>query len=123
MTTNDLQTLSDHVLHWLMTEEELTDELRTAISSEQTRRTLEVMEPSEMVVLTSKMLHDASTGGYNGFTKEQVKVFGFKWPMPKGWLKSLVGKTVPVSQYRDFYTKGEKRRIKLHACAAIAPGT
>jgi len=108
--TNDLSTLSDHVLNWLMTEEEISDELRGAIETEQNQRILTSKLPQEMITLTSKMLHDASSCGYHGFTAAQAKVFGFKWPLKRGWLKSLVGKTVPVSQYCKFVAASKTKR-------------
>lgn len=95
---NDLTTLSDHVLNWLINEEEISQELRENIEKELLAR----KEPDEIITLTSKMLHDASTCGYHGFTAAQAAVFGFKWPLKRGWLKSLVGKRVPMRKYRAF---------------------
>ncbi len=112
MTTNDLKTLSDYVLNWLLTEEELTDSLRSEIQLEQTRRSLERNEPQEMITLTAKLLHEASTCGYHGFTAAQTEVFGFKWPLPRGWLKSLIGKTITITQYREFVEAAKIKRPK-----------
>lgn len=108
--TKDLPTLSDHVLHWLITEEEISDELRAAIETEQNERVLTLKQPQELITLTSKLLHDASTCGYHGFTKAQAAVFGFKWPMKGGWLKSLIGKTVTVAQYKKFVDAAKRKK-------------
>lgn len=105
--TNELPTLSKHVLNWILKEEEITQELREAIEAELLRRTLE-RGTDEMLTLTSKMLHDASTKGYHGFNAKQLKVFGIKWPPPKGWLKDLVGTTIMTSQYKKFVDAGKK---------------
>ncbi len=105
--TNELLTLSDHVLNWILNEEEVTQGFRGAIEAELLRRTLE-RDTDEMLTLTSKMLHDASTKGYHGFNAKQLKVIGLKWPPKKGWLKSLVGTQMFASQYRKFVEAGKK---------------
>ena len=104
---NELPTLSDHVLNWILNEEEVTQGFREAIEAELLRRTLE-RDTDEMLTLTSKMLHDASTKGYHGFNAKQLKVIGLKWPPKKGWLKSLVGTQMLASQYRKFVEAGKK---------------
>lgn len=105
--TNELPNLSEHVLNWLKNEEDISSDFRNLIESELLRRSLE-LSTDEPIVLTSKMLHDASTCGYNGFTAKQLKVFGIKWPPPKGWLKDLVGTTIMTSQYKKFVDAGKK---------------
>jgi len=105
--TNELSTLSEHVLSWILNEEEITQDFRDAIESELLRRTLE-RDTDELLTLTSKMLHDASTKGYHGFNAKQLKVIGLKWPPKKGWLKSLVGTQILASKYRQFVEAGKK---------------
>lgn len=105
--TNELPTLSEHVLSWILNEEEITQDFRDAIESELLRRTLE-RDTDEMLTLTSKMLHDASTKGYHGFNAKQLKVIGLKWPPKKGWLKSLIGTQMLASKYRQFVAAGKK---------------
>lgn len=104
---NELPNLSEHVLNWLKTEEDISNEFRKAIESELLRRSLE-RNTDEPIILTSEMLHDASTCGYNGFTAKQLSVFGIKWPPKKGWLKALVGTTIMASEYRRFVEAGKK---------------
>lgn len=105
--TNELPTLSDHVLNWILNEEEVSREFRDEIERELLRRTLD-RSSDELITLTSKMLHDASTKGYHGFNAKQLKVIGLKWPPKKGWLKSLVGTQMLASQYRKFVAAGKK---------------
>jgi hypothetical protein len=105
--TNELPTLSEHVLNWILNEEEITQDFREAIEAELLRRTLE-RGTDEMLTLTSKMLHDASTKGYHGFNAKQLKVIGLKWPPRKGWLKSLIGTQMLASQYLKFVAAGKK---------------
>lgn len=112
MKPNDLEALSDYVLNWLLTEEDLAPSLRCNIQLEQTRRSLERNVPQEMIMLTAELLHDASTCGYHGFTAAQTAIFGFKWPLPRGWLKSLIGKTIPISQYREFVEAAKIKKPK-----------
>lgn len=104
---NELPTLSDHVLNWILNEEEVSQECRKAIEGELLKRTLD-REPDEVLILTSKMLHDASTKGYHGFNAKQLKVIGLKWPPKKGWLKALVGTRMLASTYKQFVKAGQK---------------
>ncbi len=53
------------------------------------------------MILTKEMLHGAGTK-HNGFTKAQLLAFGISWPPKKGWLKSLVGKDVPLEAWNQF---------------------
>jgi len=104
---NELTTLSDHVLTWLLREEEISDDLRQSIESELLNRSLSTGN-DEFLTLTSKMLHDASTCGYHGFNAAQLAVLGMKWPPKKGWLKRLIGSTITTSQYLKFVKAGKK---------------
>lgn len=106
--TNELPTLSDHVLNWILNEEDVTQGFRDAIEAELLRRTLE-RGTDEMLTLTSKMLHDASTKNYHGFNAKQLKVMGLKWPPKRGWLKALVGTQISASKYKDFVDAGQNK--------------
>ena len=65
------------------------------------------------ITLTSQLLHDASTKGYNGFTRAQLAVIGIKWPAPRGWLKALIGKEIPEHVYAEFKAVGQPATVKL----------
>ena len=103
----ELHTLSDHVLNWILNEEEVTDGLRDAIRTELARRSIKGCF-DEWVELTKENLHAAaSTNG--GFTAAQVAVFGLRYPLRSGWLQSLIGRKIPFPQYRQFVEAGQKR--------------
>lgn len=100
---------SDHVLHWLLTEEAISQAFRGAIHLEMAKRSLDTSRgivrgpvAEETVTLTFQMLHDASTKGFHGFTYAQLAAIGVAIPPKRGWLKGLVGKTIPASQWRQF---------------------
>lgn len=66
----------------------------------------------EQITLTSQLLHSASTKGFNGFTKSQLAVLGINWPAKRGWLKGLVGKSVPLAVYDEFKALGQAKADK-----------
>ena len=107
MTTSDIKTeisgWSNHVLTMLRDEEECSELFRQCCSLELDRRVLigDYSEPSvETVTLTSKLLHAGGTKGC-GFTSAQIRLLGTS-PKTKGWLKSLIGETIPVDTYKKF---------------------
>lgn len=112
MITNDLPNLSEHILNLLLTEEDIAEHTRLEINRELIKRSMERDTGQEMILLTSQILHDASSSGYHGFTTAQKAVFGFKRNAEKGWLRSLVGKTVPISQYKKFVEAAKIRKRK-----------
>lgn len=57
------------------------------------------------VTVTKQMLHEARTP-QGGFTRAQVECLGEKWPLKKGWLRRLAGKTVPIDQWNTFRNLG-----------------
>jgi hypothetical protein len=61
-----------------------------------------------MVTLTSDLLHAGGNGGC-GFSRRQIEALGLPWPAEKGWLTSLVGKTIPRSQYDRFVSLRKRR--------------
>jgi hypothetical protein len=64
----------------------------------------------QMVVLTSELLHAGANGdSQSGFCYAQLEVLGISTPPPKGWLKGLVGKAIPRSQYDRFLSFRKKR--------------
>lgn len=96
ITEEDVQNLSDHVLQILAEEEDISDEFRIAVEKVRDSR------PHTMVVLTSELLHNASSSGYCGWTRQQLAALGIGWPAKSGWLKRLVGKEVTQDQWRKF---------------------
>jgi len=95
---------SDSVLRILVDEEDLTDEHRQMFSHELQNR------DHGMVRLTTKMLHDAGTNGYEGWNSRQLASIGIGWPAPKGWLTAMNGKEVTAEQWRRFVSlKGKKK--------------
>ena len=68
------------------------------------------------ITLTSENLHQLGTNNC-GFTKAQIEALGFNWPPKKGWLKSLIGKTMSIEEYTRIYNlrymnAGKLRRLK-----------
>lgn len=71
-----------------------------------------IMEEEKMVTLTSQMIHDASTEGH-GWNRRQLKSIGVPWPPPKGWLKGMVGKQIPLSLWERFVSLRKKSSSPL----------
>jgi hypothetical protein len=53
------------------------------------------------IILTRDNIHQLATDGAGGFTRAQIEALGFVWPAKKGWINSLIGKTMTM----DFYNR------------------
>lgn len=106
--TDELKTLSDHVLNWILNEEEVSEGFREAIRMELLRRAIP-SAADELIELTKENLHEAASSN-GGFTAAQVAVFGLRYPLRSGWLQSLVGRKIAFSQYRQFVEAGKPRK-------------
>lgn len=92
--TNELTTLSDHVLRWLITEEEISAAFRALILTE-----LESREhPEEPVELTAENL--SALFNCNAPNRRQMILLGIRYPLVSGWMKKIVGQTIPARVYK-----------------------
>lgn len=68
-----------------------------------------------LVTITREMLQDAgrTPAGGHRYTRAQVAVFGVPWPLQKGWLSALVGRTVPMEQWERFVAAGRSTQTAL----------
>jgi len=64
------------------------------------------------ITLTSENLHKLATNNC-GFTRAQIEAVGFQWPPKKGWLKSLIGKTLTLESYNKVAFLREVSSAKL----------
>jgi hypothetical protein len=53
------------------------------------------------ITLTHENLHGCATR-WHGFTRAQCQIMGVHWPPPRGWLRDLIGKRIPVEQFERF---------------------
>lgn len=95
---------SDSILQMLAYEENCSQEFRDAALAELESR------PDSVVELTTQMLHEAGSSGYQGWTRKQLEVLGVHWPPPSGWLKKMAGTVVPNWKWRKFLSlRGVKK--------------
>lgn len=94
----ELENWSSDILRTLSSEEDCSEAFRSAALALLAYRATQDGE----IVLTSKMLHDAASNGYEGWSKKQLACLGIPWPPPKGWLRSLHGKRVQSDDWRRF---------------------
>lgn len=104
MNATELETWSDHVLNWLLTEEGISMEFREIAEAEMLRR----MSPDDMITLTAESIHAAATNN-GGWTRAQLSVIGIKWPPRHGWISDVVGTRISMRRYKDFV---EAKHIK-----------
>ncbi len=101
----EIKTWSTSVLQTLVDEEDLSTEYRWIMSAELNSRPQE-----QTVILTPEAIHQAATDGYSGWTKVQLAALGISWPPPKGWLRKMAGKPVPMKNWLKFLAlKGKKQ--------------
>ena len=55
----------------------------------------------DSVRITNEMIVSAGTKGC-GYTKKQLAAVGISWPPSKGWKAGLIGKVVPIRDWRRF---------------------
>ena len=92
--TEEIDGWSDHVLMWLLREEDITDEFRAVATSElERRRTAQV----DMVTLTRENLAALFNNNAPNAAQVQLLKLGF---LRKGWLDDLVGTEMPEDTYR-----------------------
>lgn len=61
------------------------------------------------MTLTHELIRSASSHpSGNGFTKDQLAVFGVSWPPKKGWLLGLIGKEVDDATFDRFKALGRQ---------------
>lgn len=92
--TTESATWSDHVIHWLLREEEISPACRAALAAELGRREAEARQPP--LVLTKDALH--ALGAINA---RQLRMLGMSWPPKSGWLKRLVGTEISPTLYTE----------------------
>lgn len=63
-----------------------------------------------MIILTREMLESLKSSE-GGFTKAATKPLGVKWPLVKGWLRRLEGKSVSEGKWREAQ-KGKEKLTK-----------
>lgn len=91
-TTNELTTWSDHVIHWLLREEEISPAFRQAAVAELARREAEASQPS--LTLTREGIE--ALGAINA---RQLSLLGLKWPPQSGWRSRLLGREIKPALY------------------------
>jgi len=75
----------------------------------------------KIITLTRNNIHQLATDGAGGFTRAQIEALGFVWPAKKGWISSLIGKTITIDCYkrvaelRRVYSKDLKKIKKQQA--------
>ena len=66
----------------------------------------EIEVKDDEVLLTKELLNNARTPR-GGFNARQTNLFGISYPLPHGWLKSLIGRVVPKELYYKFIEYGK----------------
>lgn len=101
--TEELAGWSDHVLNWLLREEETSPAFRRALVDELARREAKGLGQPPLV-LTRDGLH--AMGAINA---RQAALLGLAWPPKTGWLERLIGTEVPASLYARLLAARGKR--------------
>lgn len=65
------------------------------------------------MIVTENWIRDNATRGGIGWTKSQLSALGVKWPPPKGWLESLIGKEITPAAALKFESKHQDRMAAL----------
>jgi hypothetical protein len=65
----------------------------------------------KMITLTFENIHACVTRGH-GWTRAQLQLIGVGWPPRHGWLRGLIGKTIPMETYERF-REARHTRVQL----------
>ena len=101
-TTTELTTWSDHVIHWLLREEEISPTFRLAAVAELARREAETSQPS--LTLTREGID--ALGAINA---RQLSLLGLKWPPQSGWRSRLLGREIKPALYAKLLANKGRR--------------
>lgn len=66
----------------------------------------------EKMILTKEIFNEISING--ALTKEQVKYLGGEYPLPKGWVKSLIGRDMFDFMYDELMAMKQKKIESKH---------
>lgn len=96
---------SDHVLNWLLNEESISLSTRVTIEAEINNR----LHPEPSIELTKENL--SALFNCNSPNRKQVSMLGIKYPLRNGWMKQLIGTTIPHSLYASLLSCKGKRPV------------
>ena len=66
-----------------------------------------------MFIITKKWLEENQTSN-GGYTADQLAEFGFNFPPPRGWQKSIIGKRTTINSKLNFeFNRNSRRSGKL----------
>jgi hypothetical protein len=61
--------------------------------------------------ITRELLLQYSNNG--AFTRKQLEALGLTWPVKKGWIYAVVGKTITEDQFKIFSKQNEQQSTQL----------